>query len=94
MVETTQDTYGSSTMTLTAQDIQEDKVIHFKLKAPNTNRVQWVEGTVDNEHMNKHKSKICCKFEKPRTHPDTSSSSSCGTSDSEDGNAYDKFPKH
>ncbi len=53
--------------------------------------VQWADGTVDNSEMNKRKSKICCKYEKPKTHPDDSSSSD---SDSDCGNNYDKFPRH
>lgn len=54
--------------------------------------VQWTEDTVDNEGLNKRKSKICCIYEKPKTHPDASSSS-C-SSDSDQGNNYDKFPRH
>lgn len=94
MVETTPATYGSATMTMTEEATVEDKMISMKLKASNPNRVTWAEDTVDNEFFNKKKSKICCKFEPPRTHPGDSSSSSCGSSDSEDGNAYDRFPKH
>lgn len=29
-------------------------------------KVVWTEDTVDNEHMNKKKSKCCCIYEKPR----------------------------
>lgn len=28
-------------------------------------RVRWTEGTVDNEHLNKKKSKCCCIYTKP-----------------------------
>ncbi|XP_062533119.1 E3 ubiquitin-protein ligase PPP1R11-like isoform X2 [Bombyx mori] len=38
-------------------------------------KVVWTEDTVDNEHMNKKKSKCCCIYEKPRRF---------GESDSED----------
>jgi Protein phosphatase inhibitor len=54
--------------------------------------VKWAEDTVDNENLNKRKSKICCIYEKPRSHPGTSSSSCSSGSDC--GNNYDKFPKH
>ena len=55
-------------------------------------KVQWTGDTVDNEHLFKKKSKICCIYEKPKTHPDDSSSS-C-SSDSDGGNNYDKYPRH
>ncbi|XP_061708068.1 E3 ubiquitin-protein ligase PPP1R11-like [Cydia pomonella] len=38
-------------------------------------KVVWTEDTVDNEHMNKKKSKCCCIYEKPKAF---------GESDSED----------
>lgn len=31
-----------------------------KLRLRRKKRVTWAAGTVDNEHMNKKKSKICC----------------------------------
>ncbi|KAI5170321.1 hypothetical protein PAEPH01_1334 [Pancytospora epiphaga] len=31
-----------------------------KLKLKQRRRVTWAEGTVNNEHMNKKSSKICC----------------------------------
>eukprot|EP00887_Chlorella_sp_A99_P007687 scaffold20.g7687.t1 len=34
--------------------------------------VKWAEGVVDNEHMNKRKSKKCCIFHKQRTFGDWS----------------------
>jgi len=41
-------------------------VLKLKLKKPRpTRRVQWAEDTVDNEHMNKKKSKCCCIYKKP-----------------------------
>merc|ERR1712142_1205284 len=41
-------------------------VLKLKLKKPRpTRRVQWAEDTVDNEHMNKKKSKCCCVYKKP-----------------------------
>jgi len=41
-------------------------VLKLKLKKPRpSRRVQWTEDTVDNEHMNKKKSKCCCIYKKP-----------------------------
>ena len=44
-------------------------------------RVTWHESVIDNEHMNKRKSKKCCIFHKKL---DIDSSSEEDTSDSED----------
>jgi len=41
-------------------------VLKLKLKKPKpSRRVQWTEETIDNEHMNKKKSKCCCIYKKP-----------------------------
>lgn len=41
-------------------------VLKLKLKKPRpSRRVQWSEETIDNEHMNKKKSKCCCIYKKP-----------------------------
>ncbi|EGW32623.1 uncharacterized protein SPAPADRAFT_51159 [Spathaspora passalidarum NRRL Y-27907] len=58
-------------------------------------RVQWTEDVVDNENMNKKKTKICCIFHPNRTfdeevehdhsHSDPSSSSSSDESDLSEG---------
>lgn len=46
----------------------------MKLKKPKPDRkVQWSTETVDNEHMNKKKSKCCCIYEKPRKFGESSS---------------------
>ena len=67
-------------------------MIKFDLK--DKQAVKWAEDTVDNEHMDKKKSKICCQYNKPRT-LDSSDSSCDSHSDGEGGkNAYDRFPKH
>jgi len=87
MVERTK---GSNTVLIKRKEKpEEEKVIKFTVK--NKQDVKWAEDTVDNEHMNKKKSKICCQYSKPRTLE--SSDSSCCESDG-DANAYDRFPKH
>ncbi|PVU85146.1 hypothetical protein BB559_001577 [Furculomyces boomerangus] len=61
-------------------------------------QVRWTEDTVDNENMNKKKSKICCIFKKQRSWSDSemedseSEYSSCGCSDDEP-NEYERQPK-
>ncbi|CDH55614.1 hypothetical protein RO3G_10091 [Lichtheimia corymbifera JMRC:FSU:9682] len=51
--------------------------------------IQWDESVVDNEHMNKKKSKICCIYHRPRavgesSDEESSSDSSSSSSDSSD----------
>lgn len=65
-------------------------------------RVRWEEGVVDNEHMNKKKSKICCIFHPqqnfddehdchdcPSDHGSSSSSSSSSSSESDNDKDMD-----
>lgn len=58
-----------------------------KLKKPKGKAVKWDNSAVDNEHMNKKSSKVCCIYHKPKEF---------GESDSEDEdclhskNAYDR----
>ncbi|CAG9567582.1 unnamed protein product [Danaus chrysippus] len=44
-------------------------------RAANAKKVVWTEDTVDNEHMNKKKSKCCCIYEKPRRWDESDSES-------------------
>ncbi|PHH50199.1 Type 1 phosphatases regulator YPI1 [Ceratocystis fimbriata CBS 114723] len=44
--------------------------------------VQWAEDVVDNEHLNRKKSKICCIYHRPRGIDEPSSESSSSDSDS------------
>ncbi|ODV89611.1 hypothetical protein CANCADRAFT_46027 [Tortispora caseinolytica NRRL Y-17796] len=44
--------------------------------------VRWVEDTVDNEHLNKKKSKICCIYHRPKAF-DESSDEDSSSSDSD-----------
>jgi len=49
--------------------------LRLTLKKPKSDKkVQWNEGTVDNENMNKKKSKCCCIYKKPKSAFDESSS--------------------
>ncbi|PSN48098.1 hypothetical protein C0J52_13250 [Blattella germanica] len=56
---------------------QDVRTVRLKLRKPESKKkVQWQSGTVDNEHLNKKKSKCCCQYEKPRAFDESSSSSS------------------
>eukprot|EP00002_Diphylleia_rotans_P034915 TRINITY_DN7550_c0_g1_i1.p1 TRINITY_DN7550_c0_g1~~TRINITY_DN7550_c0_g1_i1.p1 ORF type:complete len:137 (-),score=20.75 TRINITY_DN7550_c0_g1_i1:68-478(-) len=59
-----------------------------------SNRIKWTDDTVDNEHLNKKKSKRCCIFHKQRAfgESDTESSGS-DESDSESGPKPSKAPQ-
>ena len=48
----------------------------LKLKLRARRRVRWAEGTLDNEELNRKKSKCCCQYHRPRTHLDESSDES------------------
>ncbi|GAB1869323.1 hypothetical protein CAJAP_10402 [Camponotus japonicus] len=51
--------------------------VRLRLRKPKSNKkVQWTKGTVDNEHLNKKKSKCCCIYEKPKTFGESSSEDS------------------
>lgn len=82
---------GSGTMTTTEPpaDRQENGVesagdsgtIHLRNRNPH--RVRWTEDVVDNENMNKKKSKICCIFHPQREFGESLGSSSDSDSDSD-----------
>ncbi|XP_015118841.1 E3 ubiquitin-protein ligase PPP1R11 [Diachasma alloeum] len=56
---------------------QEVPTITLCLRKPRSSKkVQWTSGTVDNENMNKKKSKCCCIYEKPKDFGESSSEDS------------------
>lgn len=62
----------SSTTLVLRPQVSDGQVIHLKLKKPKNNhkQVSWDAHTVDNEHLNKRKSKCCCIYAKPKTFGD------------------------
>lgn len=66
--QTTVESSGSS-------DVQEaGAAVRLVLRKPkNKKKVVWSEGTVDNEDMNKRKSKCCCIYKKPHVFGESSS---------------------
>lgn len=63
------------------------------LKPRELKKVKFSEDTVDNEHMGKRKSKICCIYHRPRLNPDDTSEDSCSSCDEKGKNAYER-PNH
>jgi hypothetical protein len=93
---------GVTTLLLDKQEFEEDKkeeklkleLKELKLKLKEEKKVTWDEKVIDNEHMNKKKSKICCIYHRPRLNPDDpSSDESCSSCDEKGKNAYER-PNH
>ncbi|KAI8057953.1 phosphatase inhibitor-domain-containing protein [Syncephalis plumigaleata] len=62
-------------------------------------RIHWDESVVDNEHLNRRKSKICCIFRKQRafgesSSDESSSSSCCSSSDNSDTDCDTSDKRH
>jgi len=77
--------HGSKTMTVTGSE-QSGNGKTVKIKARDNKetpkrRVTWTEETVDNEHMGKKSSKVCCIYHKPHTFGESSSSSDSSDDD-------------
>jgi protein phosphatase 1 regulatory subunit 11 len=64
---------------------------YLAMKLPK--KVTWSEDTVDNEHMHKKKSNICCIYHRPKLSPDDPDTSSCDSCDEKGKNAYER-PNH
>ncbi|KAJ2316915.1 Type 1 phosphatases regulator ypi1, partial [Coemansia sp. RSA 2681] len=68
-------------------------------QVPNSPRVQWASGTVDNEHMGRKKSKVCCIFRRQRQFGESDSDESCsgggsgGDDDDDSPNEYERMPR-
>ncbi|CAF1211544.1 unnamed protein product [Rotaria sp. Silwood1] len=65
---TTTEDCGSTTLTETDQLVRpRSPTLILELHRPIDTgpRVHWSEGTIDNEYMNKKKSKCCCIYTKP-----------------------------
>jgi len=70
----------STTLVLRPPQRTDGQVVHLKLKKPKNHhkQVSWDAQTIDNEHLNKKKSKCCCIYEKPKKfgEPDVESNES------------------
>jgi len=82
---------NASSVQTEAHVMQESNITNFEVKIEKK-KLKFSEDTIDNENMGKKKSKICCIYSKPNKDP---SEGDCDSScDSDEGNAYDAFPKH
>ncbi|XP_065357008.1 E3 ubiquitin-protein ligase PPP1R11 [Calliphora vicina] len=67
----------SQTEVITHEDVLDtasQPVLRLRLQKPKSDKkVVWHEGTVDNEHMGKKKSKCCCIYKKPVAFGESSS---------------------
>ncbi|KAF8947089.1 hypothetical protein BGZ47_010334 [Haplosporangium gracile] len=94
--------HGSRTMTINATEAgeegsaDEDDHAHGVLSLtgePNTERrVQWDDDVIDNEHLNKKKSKICCIFKKQKEFGESSDESSSESDSDSSGSESDGGP--
>uniref|UniRef100_A0A161MPX3 E3 ubiquitin-protein ligase PPP1R11 n=1 Tax=Triatoma infestans TaxID=30076 RepID=A0A161MPX3_TRIIF len=81
MAERTSEAVGSSTQTVTIEQVdgrapQGVRTIRLTLRKPKpAKQVKWSTETVDNEHLNRKKSKCCCIYEKPKNFGESSSES-------------------
>ncbi|KAF0289349.1 E3 ubiquitin-protein ligase PPP1R11 [Amphibalanus amphitrite] len=66
---------ATETVTVPAEPAETGQpTLHLRLVRPNNpRRVGWQSGTIDNEHMNKKKSKCCCVYRKPKPFGESSS---------------------
>ncbi|KAG0000310.1 Type 1 phosphatases regulator ypi1 [Entomortierella chlamydospora] len=94
-------TYGSRTITLDPtqieeQDAGEDNHVHGVLELTGQSspgrRVQWDDDVIDNEHMGKKKSKICCIFKKQKEFGESSDESSSDSDSDSSGSESDGGP--
>ncbi|XP_042899956.1 E3 ubiquitin-protein ligase PPP1R11 [Parasteatoda tepidariorum] len=73
----TEEATASSTVVIESDDNEATaslQSVKVKLKKPKKKKkVGWTADTVDNENMNKKKSKCCCIYEKPRKFDESSS---------------------
>lgn len=83
---TAQPTSGSQTLTLQTPQEGPAPSATLRLRAvPDEppQRVRWAEDVVDNEHLNKKSSKVCCIYHKPKEDGESSGSDSDSSSSDE-----------
>ncbi|SAM02047.1 hypothetical protein [Absidia glauca] len=104
--QTASPSHGSRTLTETTHNRSPsppDDIGVLRLRGDMTARqppvVRWDDDVVDNEHMGKKKSKICCIYHKPRqvgesSDSDTSSDSDSSSSSDEDDTKHGRHCRH
>ncbi|KAI1318816.1 Type 1 phosphatases regulator ypi1 [Mortierella claussenii] len=91
---------GSRTITLDPTETEEDPaesnyehgVLELTGESSTGRRVQWDDDVVDNEHMGKKKSKICCIFKKQKEFGESSDESSSDSDSDSSGSESDGGP--
>eukprot|EP00835_Amoeboradix_gromovi_P003342 NODE_216_length_14242_cov_0.417592.p11 type:complete len:100 gc:universal NODE_216_length_14242_cov_0.417592:3673-3374(-) len=83
---------SSRTQTIAAQETDVTLRIQPTVN-PTERRVQFAEGVVNNENMNKKKSKVCCIYRKPHNCDETDSDSDI-SEDDQNLNGYERKPKY
>ncbi|KAL4219669.1 hypothetical protein ACF0H5_022241 [Mactra antiquata] len=67
MAEATRSVSDTTQTQVVEEERTTSPTLKLKLRKPkNDKKVKWTNETVDNEHLNKKKSKCCCIYEKPR----------------------------
>ena len=80
---------GTHTLT-TTQIVLPPTTTTVVLKKPKPKGVKWDESTaIDNEHMGKKSSKVCCIYHKPKQFGESDSEDDCNHGEK---NAYDRQP--
>ncbi|OAF70639.1 Protein phosphatase 1 regulatory subunit 11 [Intoshia linei] len=76
--EVTESTVITETETQTVEETEtpEISILRLETNQPSTSQnVQWTDDTIDNEHLNKKKSKCCCIYRKPHKFGESGSDS-------------------
>lgn len=75
------------TVVQTEEEAEQPSTASVALKKPKSKGIKWDESTaIDNEHMGKKSSKICCIYHKPREYDESDSEDDCQNHK----NAYDR----
>ncbi|KAF9435310.1 Type 1 phosphatases regulator ypi1 [Entomortierella beljakovae] len=93
-------THGSRTITIDPAQSEEDSnqddhvlgVLELRGESNEGRRVQWDDDVVDNEHMGKKKSKICCIFKRQKEFGESSDESSSDSDSDSSGSESDGGP--
>ncbi|KAI8897927.1 phosphatase inhibitor-domain-containing protein [Globomyces pollinis-pini] len=88
---TTTSTATSTEQQTSTSQVQGTILLHSD-SATSQRVVHFEEGIIDNEHLDRKKSKICCIFRKPYN-PNDSSSDESSSDDESKGNSYEVQPK-
>ena len=81
------------TMTEEHQEATRETIIRVQPEVIRERHVQFAAEVVDNENMNKKKSKICCIYTKPHNCDDTDTESDA-SDDDQNRNGYERKPKY